>query len=67
MTKCLLTKNLDGNQDETIDMVKELLAKEEITDIEKIIPYDMLKKEYKGIVCSDILYPFSYDLSNAKN
>jgi len=47
-TKCLIVKDLDSKQEDTIDMTEELLKEHEVKGITKIIPFDQLKKEYKG-------------------
>lgn len=48
MTKCLIVKDLDKKQEDTIDMTEELLKEHGVTGITKILPLDQLKKEHKG-------------------
>ena len=46
---CLISKDEDENEsDETIQVVKNILENHEIKFVDNIIPFDKLKKEYKG-------------------
>jgi len=45
---CLLTKDYGATQEDTVDEVKKLLHTAGITRISKILPFEELKKEFKG-------------------
>merc|ERR1711990_129194 len=47
-TKCLIVKDIDEDIEETIEQIQNLLKENKIEGINKIIPYNQLKKEYKG-------------------
>jgi len=48
-SSCLIVKNLSEDDIEsTIDETNELLKQQDITFIENVLPYEKLKKEYKG-------------------
>ena len=49
-SSCLIVKNLSEDDIEsTIEETNELLKQQDISFIENVLPYDKLKKEYKGM------------------
>ena len=54
---CLITKDEDENDsDETIQIVKNNLKELDITFIDTILPFDKLKKEYKGKIKMQLVF-----------